>query len=31
VFAVLIALVVILGGIGWLAFTVLRTLWQAIT
>ncbi|HST61474.1 MAG TPA: DUF4112 domain-containing protein [Longimicrobium sp.] len=31
VFAVLIALIVILGGIGWLAFVVLRTLWQAIT
>lgn len=31
VLAVVIALVVILGGIGWLAFMALRSLWQAIT
>lgn len=31
VIGVLIALIVILGGIGWLAFTVLRTIWQAVT
>ena len=28
--AVLVALIVILGAVGWLAFMVLRTLWQAI-
>jgi hypothetical protein len=31
VLAVVVALVVILGAVGWLAFMVLRTLWQAIT
>lgn len=31
VLAVVIALIAILGGIGWLAFMVLRTVWQAIT
>ena len=30
VLAVLVALVVILGAVGWLAFMVLRTVWQAI-
>lgn len=29
--AVIVALVVILGAVGWLAFMVLRTIWQAIT
>jgi hypothetical protein len=31
VLAVVVALVVILGAVGWLAFSVLRTIWQAIT
>jgi hypothetical protein len=31
VLAVVVALVVILGAVGWLAFTVLRTVWQAIS
>lgn len=31
VLAVLVALVVILGAVGWLAFMVLRALWQALT
>lgn len=31
VLAVVVALIAILGGIGWLAFQVLRTVWQAIT
>jgi hypothetical protein len=31
VLAVVVALVVILGAVGWLSFMVLRTLWQAIT
>ena len=31
VLAVIVALVVILGAVGWLAFMVLRTVWQAIT
>jgi hypothetical protein len=31
VLAVVVALVVILGGIGWVAFMVLQALWQAIT
>lgn len=31
VLAVVVALVVILGAVGWLAFSVLRTVWQAIT
>ena len=29
--AVVVALVVILGAVGWLAFMVMRTVWQAIT
>ena len=31
VLAVGVALVVILGAVGWLAFSVLRTVWQAVT
>ena len=31
VLAVIVALVVILGGIGWVAFMVLQAVWQAIT
>lgn len=31
VLAVVVALVVILGGIGWVAFMVLQAVWQAIT
>jgi Domain of unknown function (DUF4112) len=31
VLATVLALVAILGGVGWLAFMVLRTVWQAIT
>lgn len=31
VLAVIIALVLILGAMGWLAFSIVRTLWQAIT
>lgn len=31
VLAVIIALVLILGAMGWLAFSIVRTLWEAIT